>query len=322
MPTGGPPDIEPPRLVSSSPDSGAAKVPREGPLSLTFSEGMEPRTTGEAVAISPPVEFRRLRWSGRTVTVELAKPLDSSHAYTLFVGRGAHDRHGNTMEVGATVVFTTGDSMPPGSIEGRLDAKGFAAAGVYLWCYDTARHTAPDSTGRDFDAVGLVDADGRFRIPALAVPRSYRIWAFADQNQNHSFEPERDLLAPVDTTIALTASEPVARDLVFRVVNPHAPAVVRGTVLDSLGEHEGDLYVIATADSDTTRRVLATVSEHRWETQLDPGGWTVRAFRDLDRNRIWTPARESASDPKAVRAEPAGLVEGIELVMRRPGRAP
>jgi Big-like domain-containing protein len=309
--------------VSSSPDSGAAKVPREGPLSLTFSEGMEPRTSGDAIAISPPVEFRRLRWSGRTVSVELAKPLTPNHTYTLFVGRGAHDRHGNNMDVGATVVFTTGDSLPPGSLVGRLEAKGFAASGVYLWCYDAARHTAPDSTGRDFDAVGLVDAESRFRIPALAVPASYRIWAFADQNQNRSFEPDRDLLAPVDTTISLTAAHPVASDLVFRVVNPRAPATVKGTVLDSLGEREGELYVFATADSDTTRRVLTTVNDqHHWEMQLDPGGWTLRAFRDLDRNRNWTPTRESSSDPRAVRAEPAGQVEGIELVMRPVARAP
>jgi len=292
-------------------------------LSLTFSEGMEPRTTGDAIALSPAVEFRRLRWSGRTVTIDLAKPLEARRSYTLFVGRGAHDRHGNNMVAGATVVFTTGDTLPAGLIEGRLDAKGFAAEGVYLWCYDQARHTTPDSTGRDFDAVGLVDAEGRFRIPALPVPARYRIWAFADQNQNRSFEPERDLLAPIDTTISLTASEPVARNLEFHVVNPRAPASVKGTVLDSLGDKEGTVWVMATADTDTTRIVMATPNdEHRWEMQLDPGGWTLRAFRDLDRNRDWARGRESASDPHHVRAEAAGLIEGIELVLRPPARAP
>jgi len=292
-------------------------------LSLTFSESMEPRTSGDAIAIVPPVEIRRLRWSGRTVTVEPAKPLEPHRTYTLFVGRGAHDRHGNNMEAGATVVFTTSDSLPPGRIEGRLEAKGFAASGVYLWCYDQARHAAPDSTGRDFDAVGLVDADGRFRIPALPVPGRYRIWAFADQNQNRSFEPDRDLLAPVDTTISLTPAQPVARDLVFHVVNPRAPAIVKGTVLDSLGEREGDLWVRASADSDTTRQVLTTVDDqHRWEIQLDSGDWTLRAFRDLDRNRSWAPDRESASDPRRVRAEPAGLIENVELVLHPVARAP
>jgi hypothetical protein len=322
-PTGGPPDIEPPTLVSSSPDSGTARVPTNAALSLTFSEGMEPRTTGDAIALSPPVEFRRLRWSGRTVTIELAKPLEARRSYTLFVGHGAHDRHGNNMVAGATVVFTTGDTLPPGRIEGHLDAKGFAAEGVYLWCYDQARHTTPDSTGRDFDAVGLVDAEGRFRIPALTVPARYRIWAFADQNQNRSFEPDRDLLAPIDTTISLTAADPVARNLEFHVVNPRAPTSVKGTVLDSLGDKEGTIWVMAIADTDTTRIVLATPNdEHRWELQLEPGGWTLRAFRDLDRNREWARGRESASEPVHVRGQPAGLIEGIELVLRPPARAP
>lgn len=322
-PSGGPPDIESPRRVSSVPDSGSARVPRDAVLSLTFSEGMEPRSTGEAIAIAPPVEIRKFRWSGRTVSMILADSLQAGKAYTLFVGRGARDRHGNTMEAGSTVVFTTGDSFPAGLIEGRLEARGFAAPGAYLWCYDAARGHTPDSTGGDFDAVGLVDAQGGFRVPALAVPAKYRLWTFADVNQNRSFEPDRDLLVPVDTLIALSLAEPVARDLVFHVLDPRAPARVKGTVLDSLGEREGTLWVMGVADSDTTRRVIVSVNDQfQWELQLDPGAWTLRAFRDLDRNRFWNRGLEAASDPRAVRAEPAGRMEDLVLEMRPAARAP
>src|SRR5690348_1063020 len=74
-PSGGPPDITPPFVVSTSPDSGAARVPLDASLSITFSEGMEPRTSGAAVALAPRIEIRQRRWSGRTLTVTLEHPL-------------------------------------------------------------------------------------------------------------------------------------------------------------------------------------------------------------------------------------------------------
>ena len=40
-PSGGPPDIEPPRVIGSYPDSGAARVPRDARFEITFSEGMD-----------------------------------------------------------------------------------------------------------------------------------------------------------------------------------------------------------------------------------------------------------------------------------------
>jgi hypothetical protein len=322
-PSGGPPDIEPPRLIASHPDSGSARVPRDVGLTLTFSEGMEPRTTSEAIALAPPVEIRRFRWSGRTVTAVPAELLKSSQTYTLFVGYGAHDRHGNAIARGRTIVFTTGDSFPPGVIEGRLDAKGFTPSSAYLWCYDEARHHQPDSTARDFDAIGLIDPDGAFRVPGLRVPARYRVWTFADLNNNRSFEPSTDLLIPLDTLVSLTAAAPVDSGLKFQVVNPHAPTRFKGTVLDSLPRGEGNLVIAAVSDSDSTRRVLVTASERmEFDLQLEPGAWTIRAFRDIDKNRVWDPVREPSSDPVRLRAEPAAEIVDQVLVLKPPRENP
>src|SRR5438093_11229842 len=82
-PSGGPAGIEPPRVVGSSPDSGAAGVPRDARLSITFSEGMETRSTGESVALAPRVGVRQQRWKGRTLTLALADTLRRDQTYTL-----------------------------------------------------------------------------------------------------------------------------------------------------------------------------------------------------------------------------------------------
>jgi hypothetical protein len=322
-PSGGPPDLEPPRLVASDPDSGAARVPTDVHISLTFSETMEPRSTSESVSLAPPIEILRQRWKGRTLSLELAHPLARDHTYTLVVGGQARDRHGNPFGSGATVVFSTADSFPPGMIGGKLEARGFEPAGTSLWCYDVGKGHAPDSTARDFDAIGMADKDGRFQVGGLLVPGRYRLWAFADLDGNRSYEPARDILFPVDTTFALDAGSPRAEGLLLKVINPRAPARIKGAVLDTLGDQEGLLRVFAVSDTDTTIRVVTDVqSEGGFQLDLDPGLWWLRAFRDRDRNRVWERAEEAASEALGIRMEPADEVKDVVLVLRRPRGVP
>jgi len=316
-PSGGPPDVEPPRVVGSYPDSGAAGVPRDAKLSVTFSEGMEPRSSGDAIALAPRVDIRQRRWSGRTVTLVLAEPLRERQTYTLSVGGGARDRHGNTLAGGATVVFTTADTMPRGELSGEIRAHGFRAAGTYLWCYDAATGRQPDSTARDFDALGVADLTGHFRVVGLPVPGRYRLWAFADLNGNRSYEPQVDLLAPADTVLAITTGEPVASGLILDVVNPRAPTVVKGAVIDSAASAIQALGVVAVAANDSTRRQTAPVDDHRaFSIELPAGVWLLRGFRDVDGNGLWNREQEPASDPLRLELAPAGEVTGIELVVR------
>jgi hypothetical protein len=317
-PTGGPPDIEPPRLIASSPDSGAARVPRDAVLTLTFSEGMDARSTGDAVSIAPRVDIRERRWHGRTVGLALAETLRAGQTYTLFLGSGARDRHGNPLEGGSTVVFSTGDTMPRGVLDGELTARGFSVAGTYLWCYDATGDRAPDSTARDFDAIGVADREGHFRVVGLPVPGRYRLWVFADLNGNRSFEPESDILTPVDTVFALANEHPVARGVSITVSNPRSPGRIRGAVLDSLGIEQGALTVIAVAANDSLRHVSVLVNEqHHYELPLSAGVWQVRAWRDLDRNRTWQRGTEPASAARRVEVAPASDVVDIDFVLER-----
>ncbi len=319
-PSGGPPDLVPPRVESCAPDSGKARVPLDARLSVTFSEGMEPRSTSEAVSLAPRVDIRQRRWSGRELTLVLEEPMRANQTYTLFVGPSARDRHGNSMTSGFTVVFSTADSFPPGVLEGVIEARGFSVAGTYVWCYRDGR--APDSTARDFDALGLADDQGRFRIPGLPVPGSYRLWAFADLNRNRSFEPDKDVLAPADTTIQLTVARPAVKELMLRVVDPRAPGHVRGLVTDPTGDSLGVFRVIAISEQDSTRRVLAEPDARgTFDLKLEPGKWKVQAWRDADGNRAWRMDAEPASEVMHFRLEPAQEFNDVRLVLKRWGSA-
>jgi len=321
-PTGGPPDITPPAVVSSIPDTFAAGVATDARISVTFSEGMEPRASGDAVSLAPPVAIKERRWNGRTLTLELADTLARDRTYTVIVAPTARDRHGNTMPGGSSFVFTTGAQMAPGSISGTIEGVGFLTEGTYVWCYD-ANGPGPDSTARDFDAIGLTRSDGRFRVLGLAVPGSYRVWIFADLNGNRSFEPQADILVPVDTTFALTAEAPEASGLRLKVTNPRATGKVKGTVRDTLGITQGDLLVSAIPANDTTQ-VLITQAGARgvYELALIPDYYRLQAFRDLDKNRKYDPVREPASKPIQVTVTPAANLQDIDLVLLPLGRGP
>ncbi len=316
-PSGGPPDLEPPRIIEVVPDSGTASVARDARVAITFSEGMEPRGTGASVEFSPPVEIKQRRWSGRTLTLVLAESLKADHAYTLFIGGQARDRHGNNLAEQRTIVFTTADRFPRGRIEGRLETVGFKPQGTLLWLYRDGR--MPDSTAKDFDALGVADLAGEFRVAGLETGAKWRVWAFADLNHNRSFEPETDLLVPADSAVTPTEDEPVVSGLSLKLVNQRAPGRFLGVVTDSVSDGTGSLRLLVVSQADTTRKMLYEVPESgSFDLRWEPGLYRVRAFRDLDRNKSWKRGTEPASVEIDVRIEPGGELKGGVFVLLRP----
>jgi hypothetical protein len=227
------------------------------------------------------------------------------------------------MPGGATFTFSTADSFPRGLLEGVIEARGFAPTGTYLWCYRAEQGRVPDSTAGDFDAVGLADRDGRFRVSGLAVPASWRVWAFVDLNGNRSFEPAADLLAPVDTVFALTPGSPVASGLVVRVVNPRAPGRAAGRVVAGDGvDSSGVKRIIGISAADTTRATLFEVrGDDSFDIPLAAGAWRLRAFLDRNRDQRWQTASEAASDTLRVDVPPATEVKDLELRLMPPPAA-
>lgn len=317
-PSGGPPDIDPPRIVSTEPDSGSAGVEVARPFTITFSEPMEPGSTSQSVSIAPYVEIQRQNWKGRVLSVTFADSLQPNRTYTLFVGGTARDRHNNALIVGRTIVFSTADSFPRGRIEGRIDPRGFSGPGTHLWCYDAARAGTPDSTARDYDAIGFAGEHGEFRIDGLAAPGRYRLYGFADLNRNRSFEPETDVLASADTVIELTADRPVASGILLTMVNPRAPGRLRGQVVDSLPDSTGNYRVVARSVADSSLYALTALEANMvFDLQVMPGPWTLRAFIDMNGNRAWDPGVEPASDLLQVQVSAADEVRDLSLVIRR-----
>jgi streptogramin lyase/methionine-rich copper-binding protein CopC len=113
------PDTVPPTVVATVPANGAVSAPADKPITITFSEPLDPRTVTDA-AIS------LVNWSGgavvaydqasKTVTLTPGAKLWYNTTYTVIVRPVLTDLAGNVMAAPYTWSFTTApavDTMPP-----------------------------------------------------------------------------------------------------------------------------------------------------------------------------------------------------------------
>lgn len=323
LPTGGPPDVLPPTLVATEPDSGATHVHTDAPIRLVFSEAMDRASVGANVVLGPRVRNVTARWeNGRTLALVPDPRLAAGRTYTLLIPPGARDLRGNALERAFVVHFTTADAFAPGQIEGLVVGQGVPADGAYVWAYREDLGHAPDSTAFDMDALGQARQGGRFALPGLEVPGTYRLFTFVDRNRNRSFEPFVDLLTRSDSLVALTVAAPAARGIRLKAVDPEAVAGVEGAVVDSLAPGNQPLRVEARAvpvdtaiAADRVPVVVMDVVQGKFVGNLRAGRWRLVAFRDLNDDRTRSPA-EPVSPPVEVDLEPGGAAKPITLVLQ------
>lgn len=328
-PSGGPPDVAAPVLLSMEPDSGAAGVDTSATVRLSFSEPMDRLSVQTSLVVAPGVRSGTFEWQGgRTVAFRPERPFAADRTHVVLLGAMARDARGNALDRPLLAHFTTGPAFAPGEIEGRVEGRGVAPDGVYVWAYREDLGRAPDSTALDMEALAQARGGGLFRLVGLPVPATYRLWAFVDRNRTRTFEPQTDLLLASDSLVALTADAPVARDVRLPAVDPEALARVEGAVLDSLAPGTAALRIEARAvpaageAADRAAVVALDAIGGRFAGSLRAGRWRLTAWRDLDDDRTLS-AAEPRSVPIEVDLDPAETSGNLVLVLLPvPGASP
>jgi len=236
LPPGGPRDISPPSVVATEPDSGATRVPLDADVAITFSESMNRGTVLEWVLLSPPRDFGERRWDGSTLRLSGGGDFVPDVTTTVIVGTGVKDeREGNAMVAPYVFIFSTGDSVDQGRIEGRLVAKGQRPYGTMVWAVDVERAAArPDTMLPDY--VTQAAQDSTFVLIGLKADRRYVVMAHADGNRDREFDRDSEFLAACPDTLWLDPSRPVATGVVIDFRDPRALGGIAGAVVDSTGE--------------------------------------------------------------------------------------
>jgi hypothetical protein len=231
FPPGGPEDRTPPTLITAFPDSGATGVELGSAITLLFSEKMNRRSVEGAFRLAPPSDLESLHWEKNSLTLLPAQGLLPDKTYTLILAAGMKDGRGNRTREPSVIHFSTGDSLPPGRLEGSIITGRMKSEGVMVWAFSS--ESCPPSLGETPPAgAGQVDAKGKFFVGALSLGRSYCLYAHYDIDRNGEVD-EGDFLVEADSLVTITVEEQTLSGIEIYLVAEDEPGSIAGTVVDS-----------------------------------------------------------------------------------------
>jgi hypothetical protein len=182
-PPGGPEDNAPPEIVLIVPESGLVNFNRRV-VEIRFDEVISDRGTGAAalgqlVLISPRDGAPRVSYRRNAIAVRPRSGWRPNTTYTVKVLPGITDLRANRSTESRTIVFSTGRTISPFALRGR----------VFDWM---AERPAPgawvEAVSRDSIVyVATADTSGLFVVGPLPAG-SYTLKAFIDQNNNRTLD--------------------------------------------------------------------------------------------------------------------------------------
>jgi hypothetical protein len=180
-PPGGPEDHAPPQILSIKPESGQVSVkPKQ--IDFQFDEVVAQQALGASnlsklFLISPRDGEPDVSWHRQRITVKPHKGFRANTAYSVTMLPGLADLRGNTRKEGASIVFSTGPTVPRLGIVGTVF--DWAAQRVAANAYVEAILRA-DTT---LVYVAVADSSGHFEIGPLD-GGAYIVRGLIDQNSN------------------------------------------------------------------------------------------------------------------------------------------
>lgn len=212
-PSGGPEDKLPPRVAAIYPSPLSTNLPEELLVRIQFDEWIAQTLPRNAITISPPLDGRlRFSISGKNLEITSRALLDSNTTYTLTIGSGLKDLHGNSIAEPFLLSFSTGQKIDSLKVGGKvmltadmISKKEFPSVALYP-IGETRLHRQYLKKFRDSSDVDTLpnilreiplyitqtDSNGSFQLIGLS-PGRYRLLAFFDENGNRKLETESEL---------------------------------------------------------------------------------------------------------------------------------
>lgn len=185
-PPGGPPDVKPPVVVATVPESMAALPGFQGDVSFIFDETVSEGTSPDfglgtgslekLVLLSPTSKQPVVRWHRGRISVRPKEGWQPGRVYRAELLPGVADLRRNVMKHGEVVTFTTGAPLPTVTLSGTtIDWTAGRAAPIAI----IEAVLAPDSLVYR----SASDSTGRFSFGPLPKGK-YAVYAYIDQNHD------------------------------------------------------------------------------------------------------------------------------------------
>ena len=187
-PTGGPEDMEPPKILSAAPPSGTTNFKAQS-IAIGFDEYVVLNDPNNQIIISPPLEeFPKVSTKGKGIIVDFGdEKLRDKTTYVINFGEAIKDlNRGNALK-NYTYVFSTGAQLDSGSISGSIiDAFTYEPVdGATVLLHKNNNDTSIIKDKPYYFA--KTDKSGQYNIDFIA-PGTYSLYAIKDENFNYLYD--------------------------------------------------------------------------------------------------------------------------------------
>jgi hypothetical protein len=236
MPSGGPRDTEPPKVVESNPPNFSTGFKGRS-IVISFDEFVNITKLQQQLLISPPLDQRpELRIRGRSLIIRIEEELKPETTYSIFFGDGIVDlTEGNPLR-NYNFVFSTGAIIDSMSLSGNMyhafDLKPAESAFVMLYLIDN--DTLPlDSLPYLVKPyyITRTDKEGNFRLNNLRNDK-FKVFGLADMNSNFIYDMSGEAIAFLDSLVRPAYFKPISESFVLSDTIADAEALPQ---LDTLG---------------------------------------------------------------------------------------
>ncbi|HEV9037495.1 MAG TPA: Ig-like domain-containing domain [Puia sp.] len=193
-PTGGPRDTIPPVLVSSVPKDSVKRF-TEKKIILNFNEYIDGKDIRTELLVNPvpkidPIVDAKLR----VVTIRLKDTPQAHTTYSLQFGKGIKDVNEGNILKNFTYVFSTGDTIDRGELEGEVIIANTGRPDSTLVAI---LHASFDDSAVIKDRpryIARLDSTGRFHFRYVK-PGKYALYALKDEGGSHKYLSKAQLFA-------------------------------------------------------------------------------------------------------------------------------
>ena len=209
MPTGGPKDSIPPRLVSASPKLNSTNV-TGNKITLNFNEYVDLKEPQTNVLISPlPKKQPSIDFKLRTVTVKLKDSLLPNTTYSINFGNAIVDNNEGNPLKDFVYVFSTGDQIDSLTLSGKviIAETGKVDSTLTALLYRKTDDSAVQKRKPDY--IAKLSGDGSFTFVNLRAG-SFNIYALKDGDGGKTYNSKKEIFAFADAPVTVSEkTEPV-----------------------------------------------------------------------------------------------------------------
>lgn len=215
VPSGGPKDTTPPRIVDEESTPNRQTRFQEKQVVVTFDEWVQLKDVYAQLIVSPPMPKEPdIKLKAKSVVIALPDSLRPETTYTLHFGNAIADLNENNVLENYSFVFSTGERLDSASMSGTvIDAVTLKPAeGVWVMLYPYAADSAVYERKPDY--LSKTGKTGKWSIANIR-PDSFLVIALKDANLNYLLDQSSEWVGWYDDPVVTSDGNTSLPDLLI-----------------------------------------------------------------------------------------------------------